>query len=83
MLKGDLDHALADHSEAIRVDPNFAPAYRQRAIVWRSKGDADKALADFAEAIRLDPKDADALFQRGRTFADNKHDHDRAIADFT
>jgi tetratricopeptide (TPR) repeat protein len=54
--KGDLDRAIADYDEAIRLNPNFANAYKNRAGVWKVKGDLDRATADYNEAIRLDPK---------------------------
>ena len=36
--KGNLDHALADLNEAVRLNPRDATAYRERAHVWESKG---------------------------------------------
>jgi tetratricopeptide (TPR) repeat protein len=54
--KGDLDRAIADYSEAIRLDPKQANAYRNRGNALREKGDLDRAIADLNEAIRLDPK---------------------------
>jgi len=32
--KGDLDHAIADHSEAIRLDPNASPAFVARGTAY-------------------------------------------------
>src|SRR5262249_9689523 len=51
--------------EAIRLDPTFAIAYRNRGIAWRDKGDNDRAIADFSEAVRVDPKHAGAYRSRG------------------
>jgi tetratricopeptide (TPR) repeat protein len=51
--KGDFDNAIADCTEAIRLDPKDALAYLNRGLAYRSKGDSDKAIADFKEAIRL------------------------------
>ena len=44
--KGDLDRAIADFSEAIRLDPKFAAAYFNRGNAYDDKGDDAKALAD-------------------------------------
>jgi lipoprotein NlpI len=66
--KGDLDRAIADYNEAIRLDPEYVTAYRNRARTWNLKGDADNSIADFNQAIKLNPKDAEAFFGRGRTF---------------
>ena len=59
--KGDLDKAIADYTEAIRLDPKYAMAYDSRGRRLGTKGDLDKAIADFNEAIRLDPNDAVAV----------------------
>ncbi len=79
--KDDLDRAIADYSEAIRLDPKYAEAYYGRGLTYRNKGDVERAIADYNEAIRLDPKLAAAYNNRGNAYRD-KDDPDRAIADF-
>jgi tetratricopeptide (TPR) repeat protein len=54
--RGDLDHAMADFNESIRVDPTYPAAYNDRGITWYRTGDLDRAIADYDQAIRLDPK---------------------------
>lgn len=49
----DLDRAIADFSQAIRLDPTLADAFARRAGAWGGKGQWDRALADYEEAIRL------------------------------
>jgi tetratricopeptide (TPR) repeat protein len=49
----DLDRAIADFNEAIRLDPNFADAYNNRGNAYRVKRNFDLAIADFDAAIRL------------------------------
>jgi tetratricopeptide (TPR) repeat protein len=51
----DLDRAIADFSEAIRLNPLFASAYHERGVAHRAKGDHTRAVADQEVAIRLDP----------------------------
>ena len=80
--KGDLDRAITDYSEAIRVDPEYAHAYFNRGIAWAKKGELDRAIADYSEAIQLDPKDADPYRNRGDAYASEK-DYEHAIADYT
>jgi lipoprotein NlpI len=80
--KGDLDHAIADYSEAIRLDPKDADAYNNRGNVYLDKGDLDRAMADYTEAIGLDPKYAVAYYNRGIMYR-KKGDLDRAMADYT
>ena len=49
----DLDGALADINEAIRLDPALPQPLINRAVIWRARGDLDRAIADTSEAIRL------------------------------
>jgi tetratricopeptide (TPR) repeat protein len=55
--KGDLDRALTDLNEAIRLKPDFEEALFSRCQVWRRKGDAGRAMPDCTEAARLKPDD--------------------------
>ena len=63
--QGDLDRAIADYDQAIRLDPNNASAYNNRGIAGFQKGDYDHAIADYNQAIRLDPSLAAAYNNRG------------------
>src|SRR5262249_35767394 len=76
------NRAIADLSEAIRLEPKLVFAYVDRGNAYRAKGDKDHAIADFSEAIRLDPKSADAYVDRGNAYR-AKDDKDHAIADFS
>ena len=80
--KGDYDRAIADSTEAIRLDPKDAHAYNNRGHAYYGKGDYDRAIGDYTEAIRLDPKDAKVFENRGVAY-NLKGDFDRAIADST
>ena len=51
----DPDRAIADYSEAIRLDPKFANAYINRGVAYRAKLENDRAIADFDEAIASIP----------------------------
>lgn len=53
MAMGDTNGAIADYSEAIRLNPSDADAYLSRSEVYRTSGDDKKASADIAEATRL------------------------------
>jgi tetratricopeptide (TPR) repeat protein len=56
----DHDHAIADLSEAIRIDPAVALFYNRRGLFYEAKNDGAHALADFTAAIRLDPNYGEA-----------------------
>lgn len=52
---GQVDRAIADYDDALRVDPKQPDALNARGELWRGKGDTRKALADFAAALKLKP----------------------------
>ena len=58
------EKAIADYSEAIRIDPKDSTAYQYRGVAWRDKKEPVKALADFDAAIRLEPKGSGAHYGR-------------------
>lgn len=79
--QGDLDGAIADYTEAIRLDPADKWPYNRRGFVRLVQGDFDGAIADITEAIRLDPEDAMA-YQNRAIARQNKGDLDGAVADY-
>lgn len=64
-IKKDFDKAIADHDQAIKVDPKNPAPYNNRGNAYLGKQDYEHALADFDQAIKLNPKYAEALFNRG------------------
>ncbi len=53
-----LKRAIADFDEAVRLDPKYAVAYGNRAIVYKLQGNKTKAISDFEKFIALasDPR---------------------------
>src|SRR5712671_2388377 len=85
--KSEFDRAIADFSEAVKIDANvvppyFALAYSRRGLASAEKKDYDQAIADYSEAIKLNPTSIEVYKDRGNTYS-NKNDYDRAIADFS
>jgi len=80
-LSSDIDRAIANYDEAIRLDPKYADAYLNRAFAYRGKNDVDRAIPDYNETIRLDPKHPTVYIARGTAY-NIKGDFDRAIADY-
>jgi tetratricopeptide (TPR) repeat protein len=76
-----LDRAIADETEAIKLKPDDAQAFVERATIYAYSGNMDAAIADLDTAIGLKPADLTALIDRGAVFA-AKHDYTRALADF-
>jgi tetratricopeptide (TPR) repeat protein len=80
--KGDYNRAIADYSQAIKLDSKYAYAYYSRGYAYFEKGDRNHAIEDYNQAIKLDPKDAGAYLGRGDVYFE-KGGYDRAIADYT
>lgn len=51
--------ALQDFDRAIRLDPDYAPAYYQRANLAWERGDIERARQDFDRALWLNRQDAE------------------------
>jgi len=79
--KRELDRAIADYDQAIRLDPKFVFPFNGRGLAYQGKGLFDRAVADFDQAIALDPDNAIPFNLRGNVYR-AKGRYDRAIADF-
>ena len=53
--KGDLDRAMKDHDQALKLDPKNALAFNNRGIAKLKKGDKEGGEADIAKAKQLQP----------------------------
>lgn len=83
------DLAIADFTEAIRLEPLNAANYEFRGSTWLDRhaaadvkrDDLDHAIADLTEAVRLDPRRTAAFAERAWAWS-YKNDHDKVIADY-
>jgi tetratricopeptide (TPR) repeat protein len=64
-VKKEYDKAIADHDQAIKIDPKNPAPFNNRGNTYAAKGDFEHAIADYDQAIKLNPKYAEALFNRG------------------
>ena len=79
--KNDLDAAIADFAEAIKLNGRSAFAFNNRGNAYRNQHKEGEALEDFAKAIEIDAKYISPYNNRGLLYLD-KGEFDRAIADF-
>src|SRR6266404_1262907 len=80
--KDQIEQAIADFSELIRIAPKRSGAFTNRGEAYRRKGEFDRAIADLDRAIALNRRQSAAWFNRGIAYSD-KGDPDRAIADYS
>lgn len=84
VVKGNLDSAIYDFTQSIRLSPNEAGGFHNRAQAYFTKQDYDRALSDYQSAARIDPKGSDARalglvsFYLGR-MAESAEALDRAV----
>jgi tetratricopeptide (TPR) repeat protein len=82
---GDCGGAINAYNKALRVDPEFAPAYNNRGKCYTKLGSYRKAIKDFTMAISLNPALAQAHYNRANArnglqqFREALQDFSRAI----
>ena len=79
--KGQIDAAIKEFQEAIRLKPDYAHAHNNLGSALYEKGQTDKATREFQEAIRLKPDYAEAHNRFGVTLV-RKGQSDAAIREF-
>jgi tetratricopeptide (TPR) repeat protein len=80
-LKGDLDAALRDYDQAIRIAPAVSSWWNNRGNLFQKLKEYDKALENYNRAIELRGNSAIVHGNRGNAF-NHKREYDHAIADF-
>ncbi len=87
----EYEKAILAFNRALRLNPYYTLAYRNRAVTFFRIGAAtpqgarpyyQQALADYGAALQLEPKDADTYRERGQVQV-RLGDLDKGIADFT
>src|ERR1700752_3210640 len=58
---GEIDKALAERAQAIKLNPKNPVYYGARALIHQSRGEFDLAVADYDRMIAINPKDTQAL----------------------
>lgn len=73
--------AIADYTQAIRLNPRYAKAYFNRGNIFGMLKSYRAALADFTQAIRFNPRWAKPYGNRGLTY-EFMRNRQAAIADY-
>ncbi len=71
--KGEVDDAMREYREAIRLDPTHADAHGNLGVAYAAKGQLDDAVREYREAIRYDPAHATAHQNLGFAYAASGH----------
>ena len=76
------DQAIADLSEALKINPADLPAHRFRAFAYLSKSDWKNALQEYDIVVKEAHNDAEAFDRRAFVELQLK-DYDKALADYS
>jgi tetratricopeptide (TPR) repeat protein len=79
--KGQMDEALRQFQEAVRLKPDYADAHHNLGVALAKKGQMDEAIRQFQEALRLKPDFAAARKNLDVMLAD-KGQMDEAIRQY-
>lgn len=78
---GDLNAAIADYTQALRIAPRDALLYQNRANALREMGAFDAALVDIEQSLALDAERPGAWYVRG-AINEAQGDRDAAREDY-
>jgi Trypsin-like peptidase domain/TPR repeat/Tetratricopeptide repeat len=79
---GNFEGAIADYTEAIRLNPNNAEAFNARGYAYFKLQQYSKAISDNTEAIRLQPNNSMTYVVRSVAYR-GLGEYEKAIADCT
>ncbi len=89
--KGDLDKAIANWSEAVKINPEFANAYHNIGSALGLKGNFEQAIEYYNKALSIDPQNAITYRARGSAWSNIAYrsrgdarlrNYSQAISDF-
>lgn len=86
----DIDQAIAEFTEAFRIDPSLAAAkghlhtaYYNRGVMNFQNGNNDLAIADLSKAIKFSPSDDATVYNARGMLYNEMENNDGVIQDFT
>src|SRR5262245_54359926 len=82
--RGELDRALVDFTEAVKINSRHAPTFFNRALIYHAKGDLPRAIGDYTAAIELGvPGKLGKIYNNRGTAHYARGQLDLAIADYS
>lgn len=81
LLVGDLDKAKGFITKVLQIQPNYAPALTDQALIKMKLSDTEGAILDLESAVNYDRKYTRAHFQLGMAYV-QKGEFDKAIRGF-
>lgn len=66
--KGNYNFAVAEYSNAIKINPKHYDAYISRGSLYETKANYQEAVRDFSKAIEIKPGDAKTYYRRGMAY---------------
>jgi len=79
--QGEYEKAIRDYDQAIKLNPEYAPAYSNRGNTYSKQGEYGRAIRDYEQVIKLNPEDAVVYFNRGLTYY-RQEEYEKAIQDY-
>jgi len=77
----DHDGAIANYTEALKIDPKLVYALIARGAAYYAKGDYQSAVEDYSRTLELEPNDAGVFNNRGNAYR-KMGNYDMARADY-
>jgi spermidine synthase len=68
--KGKIDEAVAEFSEALRLEPDSARTHWHLGAALASRGAREEAIAHLHQSVQLDPKNGEAQYDLARLLVD-------------
>jgi hypothetical protein len=75
--KGDLDAAIREYLEAVRISPDFTEAHTNLGIAFARKGNLDAAIRELREALRISPNETIIQNALGLALSQKKMQNER------
>ena len=64
---GDRSAALEEVNKAVKIHPDAAESYLQRAVIYKEAGNYFKAIDDYSKALKIDPAMANTRYDLAQT----------------